>query len=83
MKELRDFVKQFEDFENATIEARLLSERDKDYDDHHQWTDAEKQTLKNRNQAPVVINRIKTKVNLLTGIQTMRRTAPKAEPRTP
>ena len=84
MKEdLMDFVKQFEDFENATIEARALSERDKDYDDHHQWTDEEILKLEARNQAPVVINRVKTKVNLLTGIQTKQRTMPRAVPRTP
>jgi hypothetical protein len=81
--DVKDFKDQFEAWKNATIEARAASERDQDYDDHHQWTDAEVQKLTARNQAPVVINRVKTKVNLLTGIQTMRRTMPRALPRTP
>lgn len=79
-KHLKD---QFEAWRNATIEARALSERDQDYDDHHQWTDEEIAVLTERNQAPVVINRVKTKVNLLNGIQRMRRTMPRALPRTP
>ena len=74
---------QFTAWLNATIEARALAERDQDYDDHHQWTPEEIEVFNQRKQAPVVINRIKTKVNLLTGIQRMRRTMPRALPRTP
>lgn len=81
--ELHDRVKQFESFRTATIEARELSERDIDYDDHHQWTADELNELDNRKQPPVVINRVKVKVNLLTGIQTKTRTVPLALPRTP
>ena len=81
--DVKDLVQQFESFQNYTIEARALSERDQDYDDHHQWTEAEVETLESRNQAAVVINRVKVKVNLLTGIQKKTRTKPKALPRTP
>ena len=80
---IKDLNEQFESFLTYTIDARALSERDQDYDDHHQWTDSEITLLTARNQAPVVINRVKTKVNLLTGIQRMRRTMPRALPRTP
>ena len=83
LDDLKDLVKDFENFQNYTIEARALSERDQDYDDHHQWTDTEKDTLETRNQAPVVINRVKNKVNLLVGIQRRGRTQPRALPRTP
>lgn len=81
--ELKDHIDDFETFLTATYEARELSERDRDYVDHKQWTDDEADKLKARNQAPVVINKVKTKVNLLTGIQRQRRTDPKALPRTP
>jgi hypothetical protein len=80
---IKDLNEQFESFLDYTGEARALSERDQDYDDHNQWTEAEKAALEARGQAPVVINRVKTKVNLLTGIQRMRRTMPRALPRTP
>ncbi|MBU8921777.1 MAG: hypothetical protein KOO63_08155 [Bacteroidales bacterium] len=83
MTELTDLVGQFEDFQNYTIEARALSERDQNYDDHHQWTDDEIETLNRRNQAAVVINRIKVKVNRLVGLQKASRTQPRALARTP
>ena len=83
LDDLKDLVEDFENFQNYTIEARALSERDQDYDDHQQWTDTEKETLDNRNQAPVVINLTKDKVNLLVGIQRRSRTQPRALPRTP
>lgn len=81
--DIKDLTGQFESFLTYTEDARRESERDQDYDDHHQWTDAEVKKLTERNQAPVVINRIKTKINLLVGIQRMRRTMPRALPRTP
>ena len=81
--QLAKFKGQFETFRNATIIARSLSERDQDYDDHQQWTEAEIEELEARDQAPVVINLIKPKINLLTGIQRVQRTKPKALPRTP
>ena len=80
---LKKLIDQFEHFEVTSIEARLLSERDQDYDDHFQWTAEEKETLDNRGQAPIVINHVKNKVNLLTGLQKSARTKPKAMPRTP
>ena len=83
LMDIKDLTQQFDSYLNYTQEARALSERDQDYDDHHQWTDAEIDKLTARNQAPVVINRVKTKVNLLTGIQTKTRTQPRALPRTP
>lgn len=78
-----DFKRQFESFRTETDVARQYAERDQDYDDHHQWTDDEVATLEARGQAPVVINRVKVKVNLLCGLQRRTRTVPRALPRTP
>lgn len=80
---LKDRVDEFESFLTSTTDARTASERDRDYTDHKQWTADDESTLKARGQAPVVINKVKTKVNLLCGIQRQRRTDPKALPRTP
>jgi hypothetical protein len=81
--DVKDLTDQFESYQNYTLESRLESERDIKYENHHQWSDADREILESRGQAPVVINRIKVKVNLLTGIQTKSRTAPRALPRTP
>ena len=81
--ELESFVKDFENFLTVTETSRMAAEQDRDYVDHKQWTDKEVSVLEGRNQAPVVINRVKVKVNLLTGLQKTQRTDPKALPRTP
>ena len=81
--ELKDYKDQFQDFIDATQDARRLAERDRDYKDHKQWTSAESQILKNRGQAAVVINRIKPKHDFLLGLERQNRTDPKAFPRTP
>lgn len=81
--ELEPLVKDFENFLTTTEVARMAAEQDRDYVDHKQWTDKEIATLEGRNQAPVVINRVKVKVNLLTGLQKTQRTDPRALPRTP
>lgn len=83
MKPVEDLVDDFLSYQNYTIAARAESERDQNYDDHHQWTDTEIETLETRNQAAVVINRIKVKVNRLVGLQTASRSAPRAMARTP
>lgn len=73
---------QVEQFLNDTQEARSQQERDRDYYDHKQWTDAEIAKLRKRNQAPIVVNRIKPKVEGLIGLYNMRRVDPKAYART-
>lgn len=71
-----------EDFLNNTLDARFLSERCRDYYDHKQWTEAERTKLAARNQAPIVVNRVKPKVEGLLGMYGLRHTDPKAYPRT-
>jgi hypothetical protein len=73
----------YDDAVDATMEARKLSERDRDYYDNKQLTDTEVSTLNGRGQPPVVINRIKPKVDSLLGLERQTRTDPKAFPRNP
>lgn len=80
--ELIEFKSQVEDFLNDTQEARWASERDRDYVDHKQWTEDEIRILTNRKQAPIVVNRCKPKVQGLKGLVQLRKTDPKAYPRT-
>lgn len=71
-----------EQFVFQTDDARRLSERDRDYKDHKQWTAAERVRLRARKQNPIVINRIKPKIEGLLGLLSIRTTDPKAYPRT-
>lgn len=73
----------FEESESATYSARQESERDRDYVDNKQLTEAELAALKARGQPPVIDNRIKTKIDYLVGLEKQQRVKPKAFPRTP
>jgi len=77
---LIDWVNESDD---ATLESRELSERCREYYDSKQITADERKTLKDRKQAPVVINRIKPKMDSLMGMEKAARTTAKAFPRTP
>lgn len=76
------YTERFESFLDATQEARLKSENCRDYYDHKQWSEDEIQKLKQRNQAPIIVNRIKPKVDSLIGMLVNQRSDPKAFPRT-
>lgn len=73
---------QVERFLTDTMDARDLSEKCRDYYDHKQWTEAEASKLRARNQAPIVVNRVRPKVRGLVGLYDMRESDPKAYPRT-
>lgn len=79
---LEKVQKQVETFLTQTQIARIASERDRDYVDHKQWTPEEIAKLTGRQQAPIVVNRVKPKVAGLLGLLSMRQTDPKAYPRT-
>jgi hypothetical protein len=81
--DVSDLVRMFEEAEEASYDARKLSERDRDYVDNKQLTAAEEKELAKRGQPAVVINRIKGKIEFLTGLEIERRIDPKAFPRTP
>lgn len=78
--QLIDWVNEADD---ATVEARELAEKCRDYYDSKQYTDEEVRALKARKQAPVVVNRIKPKMDGLAGMERTNRTTAKAYPRTP
>jgi hypothetical protein len=84
LEELHEKLKQdVEDFLTDTEEARRLSERDRDYKDHKQWTQEEASKIESRGQAAITVNRVKPKVEGLKGLLIQRKTDPKAWPRTP
>lgn len=76
------FDRQFRAFLDATVEARRLAERDRDYADLKQWTKKEEQTLMERGQAPVVYDYIAEQVDYFLGMERDTRMAPRAFPRT-
>jgi hypothetical protein len=81
---LAQLVEWFEDAEEATREARILAERDRDYVDNKQLTEQELDTLKKRGQPDIIDNEIRRKIDFLTGFEaSTARTDPKAFPRNP
>ncbi len=80
-------IKKLEDWftasEEATTDARAESERARDYVDGKQLSAEEVAELKRRGQPPVVLNRIRRKVEWLKGLEIKQRTDPRAFPRTP
>lgn len=76
-------LRYYEDAEEATYESRQKAFKARDYYDGIQYTPAELAELAKRKQPPIVKNRIKGKVNYLTGAEVQGRTDPKAYPRTP
>lgn len=75
---LKDCV---EEYVTMTSDARLMSEKCRDYYDGKQWTADQVAALKRRKQAPIVNNRIKVKLNGLLGLTAARQGDPKAYPR--
>lgn len=73
----------FQAAEDATVDARAESERARDYVDGKQLTSEEVAELRRRGQPPVVINRVRRKIEWLKGLEIKQRTDPKAFPRTP
>lgn len=80
---LERYIQWYEDAEDASREARKLSERDRDYYDHKQLTPEELAALRRRGQPDVIVNRIHSKINYLKGFEASNRTDPKAFPRNP
>jgi len=78
-----ELIEWVNDAEDATVDARTTSEKCRDFYDSKQWSDSEARALKRRKQAPIVINRIKPKVDGLMGMERANRTTAKAYPRTP
>lgn len=82
MLEIKKVQDNIEKFLTDTADARDLSEKCRDYYDGKQWTDNEAKKLLSRGQAPIVVNKIKPKVEGLIGLYDIRKSDPKAYPRT-
>lgn len=80
---LEELLGQFREAQDQTITSREQAERDRDYYDGKQWTQAEIDILNARKQPVVTSNRIKPKIDSLLGFEKRQRTDPKAYPRTP
>jgi hypothetical protein len=75
-------VEMFEQAEDASLSARKEAERDRDYCDNIQYTAEELAAFAKRKQPPIVINRVKRKVDFLKGYEQSQRVNPKVLPRT-
>lgn len=75
--------KWFQESQDLSEKGRKLSEQDRDYRDHKQWTAFELATLRKRGQPPIVINHIARKVDTIIGIAERSAADPKGYPRTP
>ncbi len=73
----------FNESESTLYPNRLRAERDRDYVDGKQLSAEEFNELKRRGQPPVVINRIRRKIDWLLGLAIKQRQDPMAHPRTP
>lgn len=73
----------FEAAEESTRQNAHKMERDQDYYDGKQLTQAEYDALKARGQPPIAINLIRRKIDFMMGLEAQQRSDPKAFPRTP
>lgn len=82
MTESKAHKEDVESFITATMDNRLLQQRDRDYYDGKQYTEEQEAKLCARGQAPTIVNRVKPKAEGLIGLYIVRNTDPKAYPRT-
>ena len=76
------FRSHFEDFLDRTETSRINARNRRDYRDLKQWTDEEIEVIRDRGQAPVVFDQFGKKIDAFCGLEIVRRTDPKALPRT-
>ena len=74
MASIDKIKKHFEDFVDATEDARSAAEKRRDYRDLKQWTGEEKQKLSARDQAAIVFAQYSKKADAITGREVQRRT---------
>lgn len=78
---LSRLVRDFETAEEMTVQSRADAEKCRDYFDGKQYTAEERSKLNKRKQPPLTWNRVKRKVNFLTGYEIQQRMDPRAFPR--
>ncbi len=83
MPELKDYQRMFIAAEDASFDEREEAEKHRDFYCGYHFTDKELGTYQQRGQLPVVYNRIKRKIDHMTGVELQIRTRPKALARTP
>ncbi|MCU7840859.1 MAG: hypothetical protein KZQ94_15955 [Candidatus Thiodiazotropha sp. (ex Troendleina suluensis)] len=81
--ELNTLIDYVNGAEDLTQTPRANAERNRDYYDGKQFSEEEISEFKRRKQPPIVINRIKPKIDHLLGMERNARTDPKAFPRNP
>jgi hypothetical protein len=81
--DVAQLVEYFEASEDSSYTARQNAERDRDYVNNIQYTAEELAAFAKRKQPPIVINRIKRKIDFLKGYEQSQRISPRALPRTP
>ena len=80
---LSAYIRKFERSAEICSNQSDLAARCRDYYDGNQLTGDEVAELKRRKQPPIVINRVRRKVDWLRGLEMQSRTDPRAYPRTP
>lgn len=80
---LAKLVRGFEDWLDATKDARDEAETARDYYDGEQWTEEERAKLNARRQPVVTDNMLKDKIEYVIGLELATRADPKAYPRNP
>lgn len=80
---LARLVRYFEFSEELTADARAKAEKCRDYFDGKQYTDEERKKIQKRKQPVLTFNKVKRKVNFLTGYEIQQRMDPMAFPRNP
>jgi hypothetical protein len=83
LPDLMRLKRYFTEHEQLTYEARRNSLTAIDYYDTDQFTREQLQTLRDRGQPAIVINRIKPAINGIIGVSERGRSDPKAWPRNP
>lgn len=76
-------VEMYDEAEDTSRTNREKAERDVDYRDGKQWTDAEVKQLRKRGQPAITHPLIRQKVDYLLGLERSQRTDPRALPRNP
>ena len=80
---LEKLKKLVENSKDMTQTARQASERDRDYYDGHQISEADRKRLRSAGRADIVNNVIQRKVDAMVGIEQRGRVDPRALPRNP
>ena len=82
-EKLSSYIRKFERAAEICADEHDLAARCRDYYDGNQLTSDEITELRKRKQPPIVINRVRRKIDWLRGLEMQSRTDPKAFPRTP